>query len=91
MQEALHNCVQHSEAHTVRVPVRQEQARILLSIQDDGKGFHAQQERGLGLLGMEERVSHLGGSFSVDSEPGHGTVLRIVLPLAVSIHQKEPA
>lgn len=91
VQEALHNCVQHSEAHTVRVTVRQEQARILLSIQDDGKGFHAQQERGLGLLGMEERVSHLGGSFSVDSEPGHGTVLRIVLPLAVSIHHKEPA
>ena len=38
-------------------------------------------ERGMGLLGMEERVSHLGGSFAVDSEPGQGAVLRVMLPL----------
>ena len=42
--------------------------RILLTIEDDGKGFNAQQDRGLGLLGMHERVSYLGGTFSV--EPG---------------------
>jgi len=80
VQEALHNCVQHAQAQTIRVAIRQEEGRIFLSIQDDGKGFQARHERGLGLLGMEERVSHLGGSFSVDSEPGHGTVVRIVLP-----------
>jgi signal transduction histidine kinase len=80
VQEALHNAVQHAEARTVRVGIRQDQDRILLSIQDDGKGFHALQERGMGLLGMQERVTHLGGSFAVESEPGHGTVVRIVLP-----------
>jgi len=80
VQEALHNSVQHAEAHTVRVTIRQEEGRILLSIQDDGKGFDSGRERGMGLLGMEERVSNLGGSFSIDSEPGHGTVLRVVLP-----------
>ena len=54
---------------------------MLLSIQDDGKGFHAQQVKGMGLLGIEERVSYLGGSFAVDSEPGRGTLLSVMLPL----------
>lgn len=81
VQEALHNCAQHSEASMVRVTVQQEPDRILLAIQDDGKGFDAQLERGMGLLGMQERVSHLGGTFSVESEPGSGAMLCIVLPL----------
>ena len=38
--------------------------------------------RGLGLLGMEERVTHLGGRFQLQSEPGHGAQLRIEIPLA---------
>jgi len=81
VQEALHNCVQHSAAGIVRVTVRQESNRILLAIQDDGKGFDAHQERGMGLLGMQERVSHLGGTFSVESLPGRGAIVCIVLPL----------
>jgi signal transduction histidine kinase len=82
VQEALHNCVQHSEARVVRVTVQQEPGRILLAIQDDGRGFDAKQERGMGLLGMQERVSHLGGTFSVESMPGRGAIVCIVLPLA---------
>ncbi len=81
VQEALHNCVQHSEARVVRVTVQQEPSRILLAIHDDGKGFDPQQERGMGLLGMQERVSHLGGTFSVESLPGRGAIVWIVLPL----------
>ncbi len=84
VQEALHNCVQHSGAHTVRIAIRQDPDRILLSVQDDGKGFHARDERGMGLLGIEERVIHLGGDFALDSEPGRGTVLRVALPLIPS-------
>ena len=84
VQEALHNCVRHAEASMVRVTVRQEPDRLLLAIQDDGRGFNAQQDRGLGLLGMQERVSHLGGTFSVESEPGRGAILCIVLPLTKS-------
>jgi len=80
VQEALHNCVQHSQASMVRVTVQQEPNRILLAIQDDGKGFDAQQERGMGLLGMQERVSHLSGTFSVESLPGNGAIVCIVLP-----------
>jgi signal transduction histidine kinase len=82
VQEALHNAVQHAQAHIVRVSVRLEQGHIYLSIQDDGHGFHAKEERGMGLLGMEERVSHLGGSFALESEPGEGAILRVILPVA---------
>jgi signal transduction histidine kinase len=81
VQEALHNCSKHAGAHMVRVTVHEEDARLLLAIQDDGRGFESQMERGMGLLGMEERVTHLRGSFQVDSKSGQGTLLSIELPL----------
>jgi signal transduction histidine kinase len=81
VQEALHNCVQHAGARNVTVRVQQEPDKLLLSIEDDGKGFRPIQEKGMGLLGMQERVSHLKGTFAVQSEPGHGTDLRVTLPL----------
>ncbi|HTS31876.1 MAG TPA: ATP-binding protein [Bryobacteraceae bacterium] len=81
VQEALHNIVKHADAREVKITVRQEPDRLLLSIDDDGKGFHA-QEKGMGILGMQERVSYLGGAFAVDSEPGRGTHLTVTLPLA---------
>jgi signal transduction histidine kinase len=82
VQEALNNCARHAQATTVQVSVRGENGRILLNVQDDGSGFDPQRVRGLGLLGMEERVRHLGGEFEIDSKPGRGTLLRIALPLA---------
>ena len=82
VQEALHNCVQHSGARHVKITVDQEPGHLELSVEDDGKGFDAREERGMGLLGMQERVSYLGGSLTVDSAPGRGTVLRVALPLA---------
>jgi len=88
VQEALHNCVQHSEAKLVRVNVQQEPDRILLAIQDDGKGFDAEHERGMGLLGMQERVSHLGGTFGVESVPGRGAIVCIVLPLTKPVEDQ---
>ena len=82
VQEALHNCARHSQARSVRVIVRQEAHRILLSVEDDGHGFDAGRVRGLGLVGMEERVTHLGGAFEVQSQPGGGTRVAAELPLA---------
>jgi len=81
VQEALHNCARHARAHSVRIGVRQTAGRIALSIQDDGQGFDARRVRGLGLVGMEERVQHLGGTFHVRSEPGSGTELQVELPV----------
>jgi signal transduction histidine kinase len=82
VQEALNNCARHARASAVQVAVRGEPGRILLSVQDDGSGFDTERVRGLGLLGMEERVKHLGGTFEIDSRPGHGTLLQVALPLA---------
>jgi signal transduction histidine kinase len=82
VQEALHNCARHAQAHSVRVVVEQDPRRILLTVEDDGHGFDAGRVRGLGLVGMEERVHHLGGNFAVKSQPGSGTKVAVELPLA---------
>jgi signal transduction histidine kinase len=52
-----------------------------VTVQDDGIGFKPDQEKGMGLLGMEERVVRLGGQLSLESIRGGETVLRIRLPL----------
>jgi signal transduction histidine kinase len=83
VQEALHNCSRHSHANAVRIRVQQEPHRLTLSIQDDGQGFDVKQMKGLGLLGIQERVAQLGGECYVHSEPGHGTVLTVELPFRV--------
>jgi len=82
VQEALHNCARHAQATTVQVSVQHDAGRIVVKVQDDGSGFDPQRVRGLGLMGMEERARHLGGAFEIDSRPGRGTLLRVMLPLA---------
>jgi signal transduction histidine kinase len=82
VQEALQNCARHSHAASVRIRVEQEQNRLLLSIRDDGRGFDVLHTKGLGLLGMQERVTRLGGKCQVLSQPGNGTVLLVELPVA---------
>jgi signal transduction histidine kinase len=81
VQEALNNCSKHAYAKNVRVVVRQEANHLRVSIEDDGKGFESSRVRGLGLVGMKERVSQLGGVFKVDSGPARGTRLQVDLPL----------
>lgn len=80
VQEALHNSARHSHATTVRIRVEQKSDRLILIIQDDGQGFDAAQVKGLGLLGIQERVTRLGGTLSVHSKPGGGTILSVELP-----------
>jgi signal transduction histidine kinase len=85
MQEALHNIVQHAGAHKVKVTVGQEQDRLILDIEDDGRGFDTGRQKGMGLVGMEERVRHLGGTFDVHSHAGAGTKLSVSLPLPAAV------
>jgi signal transduction histidine kinase len=80
VQEALHNCSRHSQATSVHIRVEQTPKALSLSIQDDGCGFDVTRTKGLGLLGMEERVSRLGGKYEIHSAPGKGTKLDIELP-----------
>lgn len=79
-QEALHNCARWARARSVKVAVRQQPQKVVLTIRDDGCGFASSRVRGLGLLGIAERVSHLGGVFHIESQPGAGTLLSIELP-----------
>ena len=80
VQEALHNCSGHADATRVQIRVQQQPGRLALSIQDDGQGFDVRQTKGLGLLGIEERVARLGGKCEIHSEPGSGTIVAIELP-----------
>ncbi len=85
VQEALHNVSRHSGAKSAMVTVRQDESSLFLSVEDDGCGFDPERARGLGTLGMEERVKQLGGRFEVQSEPGKGATLRVTLPLPVPV------
>jgi len=64
------------------VSVRRERREVDVTVQDDGAGFDTRFMRGLGLLGMEERIRRLGGRLNISSEPGRGTMVRAALPVA---------
>ena len=85
VQEALENVFRHSGAKTAVVTVRQGEGSLFLSVEDDGSGFDPTKTRGLGMLGMEERVRQLGGQFEVQSAPGKGTLLKVTLPIAATV------
>ncbi len=88
-QEALSNVLRHAEAHHVWLGLDFSTRSITLCVRDDGQGFdprtmfaHRDESgRGLGLLGMRERVELLGGSFSADSTPGEGTTVQVQIPV----------
>ena len=82
VQEAVNNAARHARARTVEVAVRRENQSMVFTVQDDGAGFDPRIVRGLGLLGMEERVRRLGGQLRIDSRPGRGTRISAELPLS---------
>ncbi len=83
VQEALTNSARHAGATQIRIAVHGAQDRLQILVQDDGVGFDPSQSRsrGLGLIGMEERVKELGGEVSVLSQPGKGTSINAQIPL----------
>jgi signal transduction histidine kinase len=82
VQEALNNSSRHANARNVAVRVTRDGAHVNFSVRDDGAGFDPRTVRGLGLLGMEERVLRLGGEVRIDSQPGRGTLVAAELPVA---------
>lgn len=97
-QEAITNIAKHSGADTVLIQILEREDDIAIEIEDDGQGFDpsslpppAARERGLGLLGMRERVELFGGTIEIDSAPGRGTRIAVVAPLRQEVvHGQDP-
>ncbi|CAH1189967.1 Sensor histidine kinase LiaS [Paenibacillus plantiphilus] len=82
IQEAMANIVKHAGARTAHLTMAETERQIVMTLQDDGSGFRADQvKRGsYGLSTMRERASKLGGDASIISKPGSGTRVRVMLP-----------
>jgi signal transduction histidine kinase len=82
LQESLSNVQRHARANWVRVDLLIEQGWVRMSIRDNGIGFAKgiRKPGSFGLIGMEERVTMLGGTFSLSDAPGGGTVVEVALP-----------
>jgi signal transduction histidine kinase len=97
-QEALSNIAHHAEAHLTTIHLVWGDARLILTVQDDGRGFvipatfHSLTTGGhFGLVGMQERVGLIGGEWTVSSMPGHGTTVRVVWQAPATLHGAEIA
>ena len=86
-QESLTNAVRHARASRVQIEVGRSGNSIWLSVRDDGQGFDVNPtlarrgDRGLGLIGIRERVDAQGGKLIIESERGTGTSLWVTLPI----------
>lgn len=87
-QETFTNISKHANAKAVSVEVKKNGGYITLVVKDDGKGFELNKilnrkinEKGVGLMAMNERMHMMGGTFEVDSIPGKGTTIRFVVPI----------
>ncbi|UCC86497.1 MAG: GAF domain-containing protein [Anaerolineales bacterium] len=83
-QETMNNVLKHAQAHCISVHLRQNEQTVVLEIIDDGIGFEldaARRQGGLGLPGMEERVTQLGGELTIRSRPREGTSVRVEIGL----------
>lgn len=83
VQEALTNCAKHARAEAIRVALYGRPGLVRLTIQDDGIGLDSggPSPRGLGLIGIHERVRELDGKINIISQPRKGTILEIELPI----------
>jgi signal transduction histidine kinase len=81
VQEALNNAATHASAKNAKVTVAQGSDKITIEVTDDGHGFNPERQRGMGILGMEERVRRLGGNLTIESAPGKGATVKAELPL----------
>ncbi|MBI4624597.1 MAG: response regulator [Verrucomicrobia bacterium] len=83
-QETLTNIMRHANATRVDVRLTDEHDRLVLTVQDNGRGITAAEIRdtkSIGLLGMCERAALLGGEVSFHGEPGRGTLVTVSIPL----------
>lgn len=86
IQEALSNARRHADAASTRLRLYESDGFAVAEVEDDGRGFDPEYsmelDRGLGLVGMRERATMVGGRFAIESTPGEGTVVRAWVPLS---------
>lgn len=87
VQEALTNCSKHARAKHIRIALYGGTEFVRLTVQDDGVGFtmNGKPPRGLGLIGMEERVRELGGTLTIVATPNRGTMIEASVPLTAAV------
>jgi two-component system sensor histidine kinase DegS len=87
VQEALANVTKHSRARKVKIEIKRKGNGIVCAVSDDGVGFDPAAlsskngSKGLGLVGMRERLKGLRGTLQIRSQPGHGSRLQFAVPL----------
>jgi len=82
IQECLTNVMKHAEASEVKVKLRRNGKRIELCVADNGKGLPGvSKSGGFGIKGMQERVESMHGTVEIESQPGQGTSLQVIIPL----------
>src|SRR6185369_8822000 len=89
LQESLTNVARHAEAKKVNVILKRKNDELVLSIEDDGRGFdkfEATGKKTLGVLGMEERSEMMGGNYQIISQPGKGTVVTVSIPFKLEVN-----
>jgi signal transduction histidine kinase len=84
-QEALQNVIKHASAKNARIVLDRNNGSIIMEVRDDGVGFQPEavpnaSGQHFGMLAMRERVEVLGGTWSIESKPGHGTSVRVAVP-----------
>jgi signal transduction histidine kinase len=85
-QETLTNVARHAQATSIRSTLEKDNGTIILTINDNGKGFDVKQLKGkrtLGIVGMGERASMMGGELKINSMPGHGTTTILRVPVSM--------
>ena len=83
VQEALTNAARHAQAQNVYVALDATDGEVRLAIEDDGRGVEGHPVQHLGLLGMRERVTDLGGRIAFDSQPQRGFRIHVRVPVGV--------
>src|SRR5712671_4383821 len=85
VQEALTNCARHANASNVFVSVSAREDGVDVQVRDDGDGFQPEipVPRGLGLIGIQERVQALDGNVDIASKPKGGTTIKVQIPVGV--------
>lgn len=90
VQEALTNVAKHAEATRADVRLTLQAGVVTATVTDDGRGLGAGGATGLGLIGIRERAEAQGGTVDVRSEPGIGTTVTVLLPLAAPRSEPRP-